>query len=60
MTTEIRIYHNLRKFEVELNYNGDLNLAVIKENGKEIWSIFANSSKSLKMQVTKWCKQNWF
>jgi hypothetical protein len=59
MTTYNKIFWNLRKFEVEYAINGDMNLAVIKENGKEIWSIFANSEKSLKQQVTKWCKSNW-
>lgn len=59
MTTTKIIYENLRRFEVELAFNGDLNLADIKENGKTIWTIFANSEKSLKSQVTKWCRANY-
>jgi len=59
MTTTKIIYENLRRFEVELAFNGDLNLADIKENGKTIWTIFANSEKSLKSQVTKWIRANW-
>jgi len=59
MTTKFAIYENLRKFEVEFAFAGDMNLATIKENGVNIWSIYAHSEKSLKMQVTKWCKANW-
>ena len=59
MTTTNKIYENLRRFEVEFAFNGDMNLANIKENGINVWSIFANSEKSLKMQVTKWIKSNW-
>lgn len=59
MTTKKIIYENLRKFEVEFAFNGDMNIADITENGIRVWSIFANSEKSLKMQVTKWIKSNW-
>jgi hypothetical protein len=59
MTTTNKIYENLRRFEVEFAFNGDMNLANIKENGINVWSIFAHSEKSLKMQVTKWIKSNW-
>lgn len=59
MKTTKAIFENLRKFDVEyVSFNGQ-NLAVIRENGAEVWSVYANSEKSLKSKVTKWCKQNW-
>ena len=60
LTITNAIYENFRKFEVEFATNGsDMNLATIKENGKEIMSFFANSEKSMKAKVTKWIKANW-
>jgi thymidylate synthase len=59
MTTAKKIFWNLRKFEVEYAFNGDANLAVIKENGVSIWSIYAHTEKSLRCKVTKWIKANW-
>lgn len=60
LTTTTKIYINLRKFEVEFATNGsDMNLATIKEEGKTVWSIFANTEKSMKSQVTKCVRSNW-
>lgn len=60
MTTQKMIYENLRKFEVELVFTDNGNLASIYENGVTVWTIYAHTAKSLKMKVTKWCKENWF
>ena len=60
LTLTNKIYENFRRFEVEFGTNGsDLNLAVIKENGKVVNSIYAHSEKSMKSNVTKWVKANW-
>lgn len=57
--TEKKIFWNLRKFEVEYNITDNGCIADIKENGSNIWSIYSHTEKSLKSQVTKWCKSNW-
>jgi hypothetical protein len=57
--TENHIYENLRKFEVELVFTDNGNLASIKENNQNVWTIYAHTEKSLKTKVTKWIKSNW-
>lgn len=60
MTTYKKIFWNLRKFEVEYVFTDNGNLANIMEDGKSIHTIYAHTETSLKRQVTKWCKENWF
>jgi hypothetical protein len=60
MKTANKIFWNLRKFEVEYLYTDNGNFASIKEDGKQIWSIYAHTERTLNSQVTKWCKANWF
>lgn len=57
--TENHIYENLRKFEVEILITDNGNLASIKENGNNIWSIYSHTEKSLRSKVTKWIRSNW-
>ena len=57
--TENHIYENLRRFEVEIVITDNGNLASIKENGNNIWSIYSHTEKSLRSKVTKWVRSNW-
>jgi hypothetical protein len=59
MTTQNAIFENLRKFEVEMVFTDNGNIANITEGGVRLWTIYAHTAKSLKSQVTKWCKSNW-
>jgi hypothetical protein len=59
LKTENHIYENLRKFEVEILFTDNGNLASIKENGNNVWSIYSHTEKSLRSKLTKWIKSNW-
>jgi len=53
-------FENLKRFDVEMVITTNGNMATIKENGVNVWSIYAHTEKSLKTKVTKWCRENWF
>lgn len=59
MKTSKAIYENLRKFEVEFTFSEIGNIATIKENGVNVWELYANTEKSLRAKTTKWIKENW-